>query len=202
MIHTFKTLIVSSTLAVALLTSAAFAVPITGQITFNGVADFGGPAVVDTYANATSIAFPFAVDTEHLTATGSYAGILAATTATFSGFTFGAPGSTGAVAVSPLWTFTDAGTTRTYSFNLTSITLNTVVGTQRNLEGQGMAFITGVSPSYDQTPATWSLSSSGTDTRISFSSATQSVPEGGSAAALTGLAMLGLFASRRFFVRA
>ena len=175
------------TLAVLGLVGTASAAPI------NGVIHFTGPATIapGTAGTATSISFPGAVDIEETISTGHYSGILSTTSATFTGFTFGVVGTTGPLAVTPLWTFTQGGT---YSFNLSSISINAFVGGTRVLEGFGTA--TSNVAGLDPTPGTWQMSFSGATASVSFQSNTV-VPDSGSTLALLGLAMVGIEGLRR-----
>ncbi len=187
-------------LAVGLFTSsAALAIPITGQILFTGEANLvnnvgpGSPGGA-TSANADFIDFANPVDVSQNASTGSYSGFNGSTDATFTDFSFGDVGTVGPKVVTPLWTVVFGGVT--YSFNLTSITLNTLVGSQRNIEGNGIATISG--GIYDASPGHWTLSTSGDGvTAITFSSASTAVPEGGSSLALLGVGLLTVGLVRR-----
>lgn len=163
---------------------------ISGEIEFFGVGQLNtGPAT------ATSIDFRVVSTT---LAFGDYAPIPFGAPATFTDFAFGAPGTVGPNAQTPLWTLTQGLTT--YWFDLASITINQYVGTQRLLEGDGTAYITG----FDPTPGHWSLSTSGSRASVTFSSATIAdtpVPDGGTSVALLGGALLGLAGLQRKFLR-
>jgi hypothetical protein len=187
--------------AVFAFTSSANAALISGTIEFFGLGNFediGGNTVSPILS--TQIDFVPAGNAPGVTGTvsagtGNYASIPApfVTNVSFTDFSYGAPGTTGALSVGNLWTLSSGGLD--YSFDLSSITINQAVGTQRNLEGDGMAFIkSGGLDVFDPTPGHWTLSSSG---RLSFSSST-SVPDGGATVALFGLSLLGLTGVRRF----
>lgn len=190
-----KKLIISALLLAGALAHSAQAVSIDGEIFFSSTSgatlDGTGPG------DATMITFGGeAVDFglgDYSGVTGG--GVVAATFA--SPFTFGALGTTGANVVTPLWTFVEAGIT--YSFDLATITVNALAGSQRNLEGLGTAKITG----YDDTPGLWRMNFSGSTTTVSFSSSTDSppppVPDSGATLALMGIALLGLAGSARRF---
>lgn len=172
----------------ALATAEVKAVQFAGEINFNGDAALVG----GTAATATGASFSDVSTTN--TRTGAYLPIPNNTPATFNPITFGAVGTTGALAINPLWTLSYLGVT--YAFNLSSVQINTYVGTQRLVEGIGTATITG----FDPTPGTFSFSSSGKTSNVSFSASTTAspVPDGGATVALFGLSLLGLTGVRRF----
>ena len=85
----------------------------------------------------------------------------------------------------PLWTFTDGPTS--YSFDLTSVTIDFRVKKAIVLSGTGIAHITG----FDDTGGDWIFSANTAGTTFSFSSS-NSVPEGGATLPLLGLAVVGL----------
>jgi len=173
----------------AVTTMVSHAAFISGQIQFLGAATLdAGPAT------STNIAFtnPGIVSVTQ----DNYAPIptFGAAQVFFTNFTYGVPGTLGALSVNPLWTLGWGG--NTYSFRLDDITVNQYTGTQRLLEGNGMASITG----YTDTPGHWALSTSGQGTSISFSSATN-VPDGGTSVVLLGMSLLGLIGGRRALVK-
>ncbi len=172
---------------------ALFAISSAAQAAYiNGSINFSGVATLDNVpATATSVTFtnPVTVD---LTS-GDYAGLeVAPGTATFYNFAFGAVGTTGPNAVAPLWVVAGG-----WNFNLTAITLNAMSGTQRNLEGIGFAN----GPGFSSTPGFWTLSTSGTASKVTFSSFTNAVPDGGTTVGLLGLALVGLHGARRKFAK-
>lgn len=169
----------------------ASAAKINGDIYFTGAGLLDGSP-----GSAEAIDFFPNVQIDEFISTGDYSGLNPATTATFTDFTFGSVGTVGALAVNPLWVFTDSNTGLTYSFSLTHITLNAFTGTQRLLEGRGVASISG--GAYEDTEGFWSMSTSGTNATVSFSAFT-SVPDGGTTAALMGLGLVaaGMVARRR-----
>jgi len=166
----------------------------------SGSIEFTGRATLDTTAGtATNIAFsnPGSVGVVN----GDYSpipilipSVQFGASVFFTNFTYGAPGTLGALVVNPLWTLSSGGVT--YSFRLDNLTINQYSGTQRLLEGDGMASITG----YTDTPGHWALSTSGQDTTITFSSSTD-VPDGGASVALLGMSLLGLIGGRRVLVK-
>jgi hypothetical protein len=175
-------------LAVALTGNMAFASPspINGSITFNGTANTNSGDLL----NATSFT-SFAGVTVVNTDTGSYAG-LTGDAVTFTPFSFNA-GS-----VSPLWTFTVSGIT--YSFVATSINIESQTTSFLNLEGNGVASITGEG----SVNGTWSITDTGNGApSFSFGAGT-TVPDGGSTALLMSLGLAGvalwLYARNRKFM--
>ena len=100
--------------------------------------------------------------------------------------------------VNPQWSFVFGG--NTYTFNLLALTSGHVQSGSMAFTGTGTAFINGGGPS----PANWSLQgSTGTGFRFTLSSSTTgalgAVPDGGSAVALLGIALVGVEALRRKF---
>src|SRR6266496_3688221 len=183
-------------LAVGLLSCGLFcqqAKAITGDVEFTGTASASGASGV----GITTITFAnpwFVVGT-----TGDYSVVPFGTSATFAGFSFTGTG-TGATligTVTPLWTFTFGG--NTYSFDLLALTSGTVVSGAMGFTGTGTVFINGG----DATAATWALEgTSATGFTFALSNSTTSaagggVPDGGSAAALLGIALVGVEALRR-----
>ncbi len=113
---------------------------------------------------------------------------------TFTPFDFSAS------AVTPLWVFTESGTT--YAFDATSIAVNTQTSTSIDLSGTGIAAITG----FASTPANWTFTVTGpsfVSTAADFDSyaavtsaatwtATVTVPDKGATAPLIGLGLIAI----------
>lgn len=89
-----------------------------------------------------------------------------------------------------LWTFTDGGTT--YSFTLNDLDVDYRATKSLVLSGTGFASITG----FDSTPGDWTFTANTGGGTFSFSS-TNSVPDGGATAMLLGVGLLGIGAMRR-----
>jgi hypothetical protein len=168
----------SGMLAFGLSGNLAHATPISGSINFDGEAttNTGNLSAATSFS---SIIGAIVVPAE----TGDYAAIPVVTPVTFTPFSFTAAG------VTPLWTLTVGGVT--YSFDATSITVNSQNANFLNLSGTGVANITG----YTSTAGDWSI----TDTTVGGSptfvfGADSSVPDGGTTAGLIllGLAVVGV----------
>jgi len=176
-----------------LLSQSAQAVPINGSIGFNG-SGFGS-----TSGGTSTLTFnnPMTVDMKF----GDYAGIPSGTTANFAPISFTGSGNTAVLTSSnsPQWTLTSGGTT--YRFNLLSLTTATLASTTVSLSGQGVATISGAI-NRDPTFASFSVQGTGnsftfTIIQSSTSASGQQVPDGGSAIALLGVAVMGLEVLRR-----
>ena len=184
-------------LAIGLLSCGLFcqqAQAITGDILFMGSATASGASGAGT----TTISFtnPWQV----VAGTGDYAAVTFGTPATFNGFSFtgDGTGATLTAPVTPQWSFVFGG--NTYTFDLLALTSGHVQSGSMAFTGTGTAFVNGG----DASPANWSLQgSTGTGFRFTLSSSTTgalgAVPDGGSAVALLGIALVGVEALRRKF---
>jgi hypothetical protein len=171
--------------SVLLLSSQAFAMPLTGQIVLTGAGmyyDGDSDGVVDgiDVVTATNVA-----GTGWGTAGEVEVGF--GTTGTFSSlFSLGTTGAMNdidfaASSVSPLWTV------GTLSFDLMSFTANPVAS---GYEIVGSGLITDSTGTYDATYGAFTLNTSSSDARFSFD-ATTTVPEPG-AIALLGMGLLAM----------
>ncbi len=125
------------------------------------------------------------------TVTGSYGAVTIGTTAAWTPFTFNPP----TASVTPLWSFSLNSTT--YSFDATSMNVTWVNANTLNIQGTGIAHITG----FQDTVGTWTVTSTGSGTTFTFGALTQSgdVPDGGTTVLLLGGALSGLALLRKRF---
>ncbi len=182
-----------------LFASQASAVPIDGTIRFNGsgsVSTVGATTTVSFSGTATDAPLPPAIS-------GNYSGVPMNTPTVFQPIVFTGlntltPSLT--AVVSPLWTFTIGAVV--YSFDLTSLTTATTAVSPNlstfTLSGNGVAKITGFDPTF----GVFSLQGTGENLSFQFIQASTTanglaVPDGGSAVALLGLAMIGVEGLRR-----
>jgi hypothetical protein len=181
-------------LSCALFSQSAHAIPITGEIDMSGTAFldnvFLGLATKTTGYGAISVGgIP----------TGSFTGT-AGDSVTWTAFGWAPFFST-----SHLWTFTDAGTGYTYSFDLAGNTVMHQDNEFLNLLGAGTLFITGPGSPYSPTTGVWSFTISNPDGgphsnfAFTFANSQTAVPDGGSAVALLGIALAGIEGARRLF---
>lgn len=173
-------------LALLLISTAALAAPISGNIDFLGYASYTGGT---TPSNATGIHFLGALTTS-ISNTGDYAGITASVN--FQDFTF-------APSLQPdpvtLWSFTSSG--KTYNFTMDTVTSSVSPdGSSLTLVGTGLLGITG----FDSTEGTWIFTTQGSNSILSFSAVADAapVPEPGTISLLgAGLVGLGLYGRRK-----
>lgn len=179
------------------LASTAQAVMIEGTVGFQ--APNGGSASEN--GNVTTIHFAPPVHVNF--GTGDYSGT-EGSTATFADISFSGSG-TNATLLSPntpQWTFMSGG--NTFSFDLRSLEAATFTSGNFSLSGLGVAHLTG----FEDTTATFSIQGTGngfTFTLLQASStapAPGQVPDGGSAIALLGIAIVGIEGLRRKFATA
>ncbi|HEY1788557.1 MAG TPA: VPDSG-CTERM sorting domain-containing protein [Verrucomicrobiae bacterium] len=189
--------IVTGIAAAILAATAVQANTITGDIGFLGFSSASTSGGVTTFSPDN----PWVV----LGGTDNYS-LTAGALATFNSISYTGTGSAAKLTapVDPLWSFSLFGTT--YSFDLTSLLSAEVNANSVDLSGTGTALISGYSP----TAATWSLEGSGANEEfeIDFSAtgtgsgsgtgSGQNVPDGGTTAAMLGLALgaCGLFARK------
>ena len=181
-----KLLMASAVAAFVAFGTTVQAIPITGQIGFNGTdLTFTGNSV--TFISTAS------VDTGASAPSGSWASAAGAAPVTFTSITSFTPLAPSPV--SPLWSFVFGGST--YQFNLTSLTvLADIPGTILALSGTGTATISG--GVFDPTAATWTLTATaGGPVHFDFDSGNTAVPDGGMTVMLLGAALSGLALLRK-----
>ena len=165
---------------------------------FSGTVEFTGAASASgaSGAGTTTITFknPWHVSADpSAPPDGVYTGS-GGTAATFHTFKFTGDGATATLVapVVPAWSFLFGG--RTFTFDLDTLSNGHVQSGSMSFSGTGFAFIDGG----DATSASWSLQGSAAG-GFSFrlSSSTTAAPDGGSAAALLGIAFAGVEGVRR-----
>lgn len=166
----------------------AFAIPISGDISFSGTSTINGTSFV-TATGFTSFQDIFVGAPSALS--GDYTGTSGAAV-TMTPFIW-AP-STASTPINPLWTFVSGG--NTYSFDLSVLHVDYASPTGLFLSGQGTAHITGPGVDASDTTGNWNFSAQtlglSSFTFSSTTSAAQGVPDGGSSAAMLGATFLGL----------
>ena len=185
-------------LSLAIAVAGALTIPVQATM-INGVIDMSGSATLDsTLLGSATKATAFSAVTVGGTSNGSFTGT-GGDAVTWSAFGWN-PSTT---PVAPLWTFTDAGTGWTYSFELDNINVVSQDNFFLNLRGNGILSITGAGSPYTDTTGTWSFTiseSSGgphTDFKFTFANSQTAIPDGGATIALLGVGLLGLGALRR-----
>lgn len=165
-------------LAIVGFASPVFSAPsITGTIQFVGGANLNGP--LDTATGFSAMFGPLGTGDPLVRsgATGTFSTVPSGTDAPFSLFNFNpSPGSP-----FTLWSFSIGATS--YSFDATSVVISDQNANFLDLEGNGVAHVTG----YADTPGTWSITLTGAGPTFTFGEQTTIVPEP-SAAALVLLA--------------
>jgi hypothetical protein len=173
-------------LAVGLLCSGLFcqqaqAVPIQGTIFFGGVATLDSTSV-GSATQVTTWNAPFV----NQAGTGSFSGIPFGTSVTMTG-----PWTFNSGLHLALWSVGG------FTFDLTSSSILFQSSTFLNITGIGIVFGNGFTP----TPGQWDFTVTKSDgkmtTNFGFQAQTAAVPDGGSAVALLGIALVGLEGLRR-----
>ena len=189
-----KYLLLAAALALAAVTSVQ-AIPITGTIDMSGTANLDS-TLLGSATKATS----FTAVTVGGVPTGAYVGTFGDSVA-WNGFGWNPP----TTPVNPLWSFTDAGTGFTYSFNLATVGVVSQDNSFLNILGTGSLTITGAGSPYDTTDGQWSFTISnpggGSHANFAFTFANSqtgaTVPDGGMTVILLGTGLAGLGLLRR-----
>lgn len=172
--------------ALMMLTTSAWAIPITGTINFTGseLLTPGG----STLLSATGLDFRGSQIEGR--GTGTYAPIAADTPVAFTDLTF--KPSSGVTPMESFWILTYLD--KTYSFDLNSVNVEFQSSNFLNLVGEGVLHATG----FDPTPGNWFYSSQDGGTAFSAQSSSAPVPEPGTIVLLgAGLFGLAVFGKRR-----
>jgi len=179
-------------LSCGLFSEHAGASQIEGSASFSGAVATAG----DSSSGTTTISF---VNPGWTVVSGLGNYVMSGTSATFTAFSFTGTGTGVTLSGSgiPEGTFTLG--TRTYSFELLALVSATTTSGGMFIYGAGIAHITG----FDDTPVSWALEGSGHDFTFDLSASTttiqsgRSTPDGGSAAGLLGIVLVGIEALRR-----
>jgi len=146
-------------LAVAGLNFSALAAPpsINGSVSFAGIPAANGPmAAATAITNFTHVTIIGGQES------GSYSNVPGGAAASWMPFTFSPP----AADVAPLWALTNTGVI--YSFDATSMSVVYRDSTFLNIQGTGIAHITG----FADTPGTWSFGASQVGASFTFGAST------------------------------
>ena len=188
---TILSLLVTGLSTLTLLSQQAQAVPMTGSIAFSG------NGTINSTPATTTLNFGSSPEST-LFGTGSYSPVTPGIAVNFSPIAL-QTGTTNLIGSgNSLWSFTAAGIT--YGFDLTNVTYANMwsgLGNYEILSGGGRAHATG----FDDTLGTFVLTGGGRGNSFTFSFLSnangQAVPDGGSTAALLGLAFVGVDVFRR-----
>jgi hypothetical protein len=168
----------------ALFTQQAQAVMISGDIAFAGTAAYSPDT--DSLATATTVTAFSAVTVSSVS--GSFTSVALGSPVTMSAWTFNP-----STATPGLWTVGG------FTFDLATSTIGSQTASMIDITGAGTLTGNG----FDPTVGAWEFTSQSALGRqhstFSFSSDTVAVPDGGSAVALLGIALVGVEALRRKF---
>jgi hypothetical protein len=191
MSKTVLAVLATGLLSCGLFCKQAGANQINGSVLFNGTATVSG----DRGPGTTTISFANPSWTV-VSGLGNYSTF--GTPATFTSFSFAGTGTGAALSGPgiPQGTFTFG--TLTYSFDLLALVNEITTNDTMAISGTGIAHITGL----DDTPISWTLVGYANNFTFDLSGSTTppgpaTVPEGGSAVSLLGIALVGLEALRR-----
>jgi hypothetical protein len=194
-IKTLVTMAVVGLLGSSLLCGRAEAAYISGSVDMSGTvllnsSSLGSATAATSFLGSTVGGLP----------TGSFAGT-SGDSVTWNAFGW----NPSTAPVTPLWSYVDAGTGWTYSFSLTSVSVDTQNNKFLNLLGYGMLTITGTGSPYVATTGSWSFTISNptggshANFAFTFANSQTAVPDGGMTVALLGFAMVGVEGIRRRF---
>jgi len=162
------------------MTSSVQAIPISGSLQFVGAANLNSSGTAfSSYSDSSGGGLgPIVLGGSQ---TGDYSGVTGGITAIWTPFTFNPP----AASVTPLWMFTIGATV--FSFDATSMQLVHNTANTINIEGTGIAHITGL----DDTVGTWTVTSTGSGLNFTFGASTDvgSVADGGTTLLLLGVSL-------------
>lgn len=163
------------------------------SIAFSGSASASGDS---SKSSPTTVSFknPWAVLSSPAP-TGIFAGT-GGSSATMGAYTFTGDGAGAVCTNCPFtqWSFVSGG--NTYSFSLESLESATTRAGSIAASGVGTVTISG-GPNAGTYGGTWAMNGTGSGFKYSFSFVTTTVPDGGSAVALLGIALTGIEAGRR-----
>jgi hypothetical protein len=180
-----KTMLVTATIACGLFCQHVQAVQITGNITFAGTCTLN----TNSASTATMVTGWHGLGAGGLPQVQSHDGSFNGLVNDGDAVTIAFPWSFNSGAVPNFWTVDG------FVFNLSSSSITMQTGGSVTVEGTG--FISG--NGFDMTSGTWSFTTQNPSAhaRFSFSASSGSVPDGGSAVALLGIALVGIECLRR-----
>ena len=169
---------------------------IAGQAYADSIGFFGGSSATGDSSKQASTTVNFTNPWKVVTGNGIFAGNDGFSPVTMSAFTFSGDG-TGAVCTTcpqTQWSFSNGGVT--YTFTLNSLDNAATRTGSIAASGLGSVTITG-GANAGVYGGSWAINGTGTNFKYSFTFVTTTVPDGGSAVALLGIALTGIEAGRR-----
>jgi len=166
----------------------AVAMPINGTIRFAGSATATGASP------GSPVTIQFTNPWQVSLGLGVYSGVTHGTLATFTNFDFTGDGSSAVLSappIKPLWSFSFGG--NNFSFDLETLLNGHVEAGAMSLSGTGIAHADG----FDDTPAVWAVSGTGSNFAFRMTSATTAVPESGATMTLLAIGLGGIVMLRR-----
>ena len=179
---TMLAVLATGVLGCAVFSQQAQAVQIDGQILLVGRVTFDAPLGSATTVTNWFDVFNNVGMSSVLATTGDFSGVPLLTSATMATPWVFNPST----ATPGLWSVGG------FTFDLLSATVVTQLPNFLNVEATGIIHGLG----FDDTPGTFQLTVTGRGIRFGFAALTQAVPDGGSAVALLGLALIGIEAVR------